>query len=66
METPIKPLIFQEGSFRARKIKKTRSEKIDYISRYGTFYPPSLKISHIISKKKIYYISGRNLQSPKN
>ena len=28
---------FQEGTFRARKIKKTHSEKISYISRNGTF-----------------------------
>ena len=30
-------LIFQERTFRDRKVKKTRSEKISYISRNGNF-----------------------------
>ena len=34
-----KLLMFQEGSFRAQKIKKTDSEKISYILGNGTFQP---------------------------
>ena len=32
-----KLLVFQEGTFRARKLKKNNSEKISYISGNGTF-----------------------------
>ena len=32
-----KPIIFQEGTFRARKIKKNHYEKISCISKNGTF-----------------------------
>ena len=45
-------LIFQEVTFRDRKMKKTRSEKMSYISGNGTFWFQASKIS---------YISGVNL-----
>ena len=35
-----KLLIFQKVTFQARKIKRTYSSKIPYISGNGTFYPP--------------------------
>ena len=36
-ENPGKLLMFQEVTFQARKIKKTRSENTSYISKNGTF-----------------------------
>ena len=37
MKTPKKLLIFQEVTFRAQKVKRTRSEKTSYISGNETF-----------------------------
>ena len=57
METPKNLLIFQELTFRARKMKNTHSEKMSYISGNETFWPQALKAS---------YISEENLQILKN
>ena len=46
-------LIFHEGTFQARKIKKTHSKKISYILGNGTFQP-QLKKTLIFFQKKLF------------
>ena len=54
----LKKLIFQEGTFQARKIKKTYSEKISH--NFLNFLNKSYKFSDFF-----FDISRGNLQSPK-
>ena len=57
MELFKQPLIFQEGTFQAWKIKKSTLKKLLFFSKWN-FLATSLKI--------IIYISGLKLQRPKN